>query len=31
MFKAGVAGWDYKNWKGRVYPQRESDGFDRLE
>jgi uncharacterized protein YecE (DUF72 family) len=31
MFKAGVAGWDYKNWKGRVYPQRETDGFDRLE
>jgi uncharacterized protein YecE (DUF72 family) len=31
MIKTGVAGWDYKNWKGTVYPQREGRDFDRLE
>jgi uncharacterized protein YecE (DUF72 family) len=31
MIECGVAGWDYKDWKGRVYPQRETDHFDRLE
>jgi len=31
VFRAGVAGWDYKSWKGRVYPEREPRGFDKLE
>ena len=31
MFKAGVAGWDYKNWSGTVYPERPGRGFDKLE
>src|SRR3974390_1708870 len=31
MFKAGVAGWDYKNWNGTVYPERPGRGFDKLE
>jgi len=26
----GVAGWDYPDWKGIVYPARASRGFDRL-
>ena len=30
-FKAGVAGWDYKNWNGTVYPERPGRGFDKLE
>ena len=31
MFKAGVAGWDYKNWNGTVYPEHPGRGFDKLE
>ena len=31
MFKAGVAGWDYKNWSGTVYPEHPGRGFDKLE
>src|SRR5215831_11067483 len=31
MFKAGVAGWDYKNWSGTVYPERAGRAFDKLE
>jgi uncharacterized protein YecE (DUF72 family) len=30
MFKAGVAGWDYKNWNGTVYPEHPGRGFDKL-
>ena len=30
-FKAGVAGWDYRNWNGTVYPERPGRGFDKLE
>jgi uncharacterized protein YecE (DUF72 family) len=30
-FKAGVAGWDYKNWNGTVYPERPGRNFDKLE
>jgi uncharacterized protein YecE (DUF72 family) len=26
----GVAGWDYPDWNGVVYPPRASKGFDRL-
>ena len=28
--RIGVAGWDYPDWRGRVYPARVSPGFDRL-
>ena len=31
MFKAGVAGWDYRNWSGTVYPEHPGRGFDKLE
>jgi len=31
MMKCGLSGWDYKNWKGTVYPQRQTHDFDRLE
>ncbi|HEX7049819.1 MAG TPA: DUF72 domain-containing protein [Longimicrobiales bacterium] len=24
----GVAGWDYRDWKGTVYPERKPRGFD---
>jgi len=30
MLRIGVAGWDYPDWRGVVYPQREKHGFDRL-
>src|SRR5262249_59369496 len=30
-FKAGVAGWDYKNWSGTVHPERAGRAFDKLE
>jgi len=30
MIRVGVAGWDYPDWKGIVYPQRSPRGFDRL-
>jgi uncharacterized protein YecE (DUF72 family) len=30
MIRTGVAGWDYVNWKGRVYPERLPKGFDKL-
>ena len=30
MFKAGVAGWDYKNWNGTVYPEHTGRTFDKL-
>jgi uncharacterized protein YecE (DUF72 family) len=30
MFKAGVAGWDYKSWNGTVYPEHPGRGFDKL-
>jgi uncharacterized protein YecE (DUF72 family) len=28
--RVGVAGWDYPDWRGRVYPPRVPAGFDRL-
>ena len=28
--RIGVAGWDYPDWRGRVYPARVPRGFDRL-
>jgi uncharacterized protein YecE (DUF72 family) len=31
MIRVGVAGWDYPDWRGVVYPQGEKRGFDRLE
>jgi uncharacterized protein YecE (DUF72 family) len=30
MIRIGVAGWDYPDWKGMVYPQTEKRSFDRL-
>jgi uncharacterized protein YecE (DUF72 family) len=30
MIRIGVAGWDYPDWRGVVYPQGEKRGFDRL-
>ena len=30
MIRVGVAGWDYPDWKGVVYPASASHGFDRL-
>jgi uncharacterized protein YecE (DUF72 family) len=30
MIRIGVAGWDYPDWKGTVYPQAAERGFDRL-
>ncbi len=30
MIRCGVAGWDYKSWKGTVYPERAGRGFDQL-
>jgi uncharacterized protein YecE (DUF72 family) len=30
MIKVGVAGWDYPDWNGIVYPTRVGRGFDRL-
>ncbi len=30
MIRVGVAGWDYRDWEGVVYPSRSSRGFDRL-
>ena len=30
MTYVGVAGWDYPDWSGVVYPARASRGFDRL-
>jgi uncharacterized protein YecE (DUF72 family) len=31
MIRVGVAGWDYPDWSGVVYPRGEKGGFDRLE
>ena len=31
MIRIGVAGWDYPDWRGVVYPRGEKKGFDRLE
>jgi uncharacterized protein YecE (DUF72 family) len=31
MIRIGVAGWDYPDWRGVVYPRSEKRGFDRLE
>lgn len=28
--RVGVAGWDYPDWQGVVYPERAPRGFDRL-
>jgi len=28
--RIGIAGWDYPDWNGTVYPQRPGRGFDRL-
>lgn len=30
MVRFGVAGWDYQDWWGRVYPTRRPRGFDPL-
>lgn len=30
MIRIGVAGWDYPDWSGVVYPARVGRGFDRL-
>ena len=30
MIRIGVAGWDYPDWAGVVYPARAPRGFDRL-
>jgi uncharacterized protein YecE (DUF72 family) len=30
MIRVGVAGWDYPDWVGPVYPERATRGFDRL-
>lgn len=30
MIRIGVAGWDYPDWAGVVYPARTGRGFDRL-
>ncbi len=30
MIRCGVAGWDYPDWKGIVYPAAAERGFDRL-
>jgi len=31
MIRIGVAGWDYPDWRGAVYPRGEKRNFDRLE
>ena len=31
MLHFGVAGWDYPDWEGVVYPDPQPRGFDRLE
>jgi uncharacterized protein YecE (DUF72 family) len=31
MLRFGVAGWDYGDWEGVVYPDPHPRGFDRLE
>ncbi|HUD70990.1 MAG TPA: DUF72 domain-containing protein [Dongiaceae bacterium] len=30
MLRFGVAGWDYPDWEGVVYPDAQPKGFDRL-
>ncbi len=30
MIRVGVAGWDYPDWSGTVYPSKPERGFDRL-
>lgn len=30
MIRFGVAGWDYRDWAGRVYPASPARGFDAL-
>ena len=30
MIRVGVAGWDYEDWRGAVYPEPAPRGFDRL-
>ena len=30
MIRVGVAGWDYPDWVGPVYPESTPRGFDRL-
>ena len=30
MIRIGVAGWDYPDWVGTVYPARVRKGFDKL-
>src|SRR5262245_44615880 len=30
MLRVGIAGWDYPDWEGIVYPPQPSKGFDRL-
>ena len=30
MLRVGIAGWDYRDWAGIVYPEPRPRGFDRL-
>jgi len=30
VIRVGIAGWDYPDWNGIVYPSRSPGGFDRL-
>ena len=30
MIRVGVAGWDYPDWEGTVYPSPHPRSFDRL-
>jgi uncharacterized protein YecE (DUF72 family) len=30
VIRVGVAGWDYEDWRGSVYPEPAPRGFDRL-
>jgi uncharacterized protein YecE (DUF72 family) len=30
VIRVGIAGWDYPDWEGVVYPSPHPHGFDRL-